>query len=47
MAYKPTKKELESILKKYLEGKTTSEESTFLKQYYDYLEGLLIYCRVL
>jgi len=38
MAYKPTKKELESILKKYLEGKTTSEESTFLKQYYDYLE---------
>ena len=38
MAHKPTKKELESILKKYLEDKATPEEATFLKQYYDYLE---------
>jgi transmembrane sensor len=38
MAHKPTKKELESILKKYLEGKATPEETTFLEQYYDYLE---------
>src|SRR6185295_9175263 len=38
MAHKPTKKELESILKKYLEGKAAPEETTFLKKYYDYLE---------
>jgi len=39
MAYKPTKKELESILKKYLDGKATPEETAFLEQYYDYLEA--------
>src|SRR5687768_2043063 len=39
MAYKPTKKELESILKKYLDGKATLEETAFLEQYYDYLEA--------
>ena len=38
MAHKPTKKELESILKKYLEGKATPEEIIFLEKYYDYLE---------
>jgi transmembrane sensor len=38
MAQKPTKKELESILKKYLEGKASPEETTFLEQYYDFLE---------
>jgi ferric-dicitrate binding protein FerR (iron transport regulator) len=38
MAHKPTKKELENLLKKYLDGKTTPEETTFLTQYYDYLE---------
>jgi len=38
MAHQPTKKELESVLKKYLEGKATSEETTFLEQYYEYLE---------
>ena len=37
MAHKPTKKELESILKKYLDGKATPEETNFLEQYYDYL----------
>lgn len=39
MAHKPTKKELERILKRYLGGKATPEEITFLEQYYDYLEG--------
>jgi len=39
MAYKPTKKELENILKKYLDGKATPEETAFLEQYYDYLEA--------
>jgi ferric-dicitrate binding protein FerR (iron transport regulator) len=38
MARKPTKKELESILKKYLEGKATPEETNFLEHYYDYLQ---------
>jgi transmembrane sensor len=38
MAHKPTKKELESILKKYLEGTATPEETNFLEQYYNYLE---------
>jgi transmembrane sensor len=38
MARKPTKKELESIMKKYLEGKATPEETNFLEHYYDYLE---------
>jgi transmembrane sensor len=38
MARKPTKKELESILKKYLEGKATPEETIFLEHYYDYLQ---------
>src|SRR5688572_31041391 len=38
MAHQPTKKELENILKKYLDGTATPEEITFLKQYYDYLE---------
>jgi ferric-dicitrate binding protein FerR (iron transport regulator) len=38
MAHKPTKKELESILKKYLEGRATPEETNFLEQYYNYLE---------
>ena len=38
MAHQPTKKELERILKKYLEGKASPEETTFLNQYYDYLE---------
>jgi transmembrane sensor len=37
MAHKPTKKKLESILRKYLEGKATLEETTFLEQYYEYL----------
>lgn len=38
MAHKPTKKELESILKKYLEGNATPEETIFLEQYLHYLE---------
>src|SRR5690349_8529553 len=38
MAHRPTKKELENILKKYAEGKATPEETSFLEQYYDYLE---------
>lgn len=38
MAHKPTKKELNNILKKYLEGKASPEEIIFLNQYYDYLE---------
>jgi transmembrane sensor len=38
MAHKPTKKELESILKKYLEGRATPQETNFLELYYDYLE---------
>ena len=38
MAFKPTKKVLAGILKKYLEGKATPEETNFLERYYDYLE---------
>ncbi|MBL7699845.1 MAG: FecR domain-containing protein [Chitinophagaceae bacterium] len=38
MTYKPSKKELESILKKYLEEKATPEDETFLNRYFDYLE---------
>jgi ferric-dicitrate binding protein FerR (iron transport regulator) len=38
MAYEPTKKELENILKKYLEGRASPEETNFLEKYFDYLE---------
>lgn len=38
MAHKPTKKELENILKKYLEGTASPEEINFLERYLDYLE---------
>ena len=39
MAHQPTKKALENILKKYLEGTATPEEITFLEQYYNYLQS--------
>lgn len=38
MAHRPTKKQLESILKRYSEGMATPEETDFLEQYYDYLQ---------
>ena len=38
MPHTPDKKELESILEKYLAGKATQEETAFLEQYYNYLE---------
>lgn len=38
MAQEPNMRDLESILRKYLDGRATAEETAFLEKYYDYLQ---------